>query len=256
MFDQIHALLGIKKEIPDAVGYDTYGPVIFPIPKEVSDLLPGTVIQMLEGIAVCGLHVDNYSEKIQKNVKVLYSGKFEYAPKIAFRRRDVAVKYEVSLEDKKIEIFEIPPNESVDIEFFNPGKEFGIDRVIVGDTQITKLMQKLAEAKRYPGRMRSELLLWLFVFLVFSFSVGAIFYAWKKTKEMNDVNSFFPNSSGCHPYIYENIIGHEAKLVRKVMQYPSSWRPIIFSLNKVQGLESLKLKDKVLLCDPGLDSDY
>jgi hypothetical protein len=255
MFDQINALLSIKKEIPDAVGYDTYGPVIFPVPKEVSDLLPGTVIQMLEGVAVFGLHVDNYSEKIQKNVKVLYSGKFEYAPKIAFRRRDVTVKYEVSLEDKKIEVFEIPPNESVDIEFFNPNKEFRIDRVIVGDTQITKLMQKLAEAKKYPGRMRAELLLYFFVFLALSFSVGAVFYAWKKSKEMDDVSSFFPKSSGCYPYIYENIVGHEAELIRKVMQYPSSWRPVIFSLNKVEDLESLKFKDKVLLCDPGSDSD-
>lgn len=250
MFDQISAFLSIRKEIPDAVGYDTYGPVVFSLPKEVSDLLPGSTIQMLEGVALFGLHVDNYSSKVQKNIKILYSGVFEYAPKITFRRRDVSVKFKVSLEDKQIEIFEIPPNESVDIEFFNPGERFNIDRIIVGSEQVTKLMQKLAEAKRYPGRARMEFLLYLFVVLAVSASACSVFYVWKKSKEMNEINSFFPKSAGCYPYIHENPVGDEARLARKIMQYPPLWRAFVFHLNKVDGIDDLKVKDKVLLCDP------
>ncbi|WP_263942695.1 hypothetical protein [Pseudomonas capsici] len=253
MLDQVSAFFSLKKEIPDAVGYDTYGPVVFPLPKEVLDLLSGTVIQALDSVAVFGVHVDNYSIKIQKDVRVLYSGDFEYAPKVAFRRREVEVKYKVNKEDKQIEIFEIPPDESVDIEFFNPNDGFLIERVIIGDSQVTPLMQKLAEAKKYPLRTRMEFLLYFFLVLAFLFSGFSCFYVWRNVEEAKQLNSLLPESQGCHPYVYDNSIGNEPKLVRKILQYQPLWREFVFSLNKVVSLDELKLKDKVVLCDPKID---
>ena len=60
MLDQLLAAVQLKKEIPDAIGYDTYGPIGFPaVPRELSNAMPDSVakeLKNLTGLKVAGKH--------------------------------------------------------------------------------------------------------------------------------------------------------------------------------------------------------
>jgi hypothetical protein len=249
LFDQIKAVLDLRKEIPDAVGYDIYGPIVFPLPLEIRDAIPQSIIQQINNLTLLSVRIDNYSSKTQRCIRVLFSGDWAFAPRFSFHRRDVKVKSEIRIEDKEIVLLEIPPNESVSIEIFNPSNGFSIEQVLLGDIEVTKLMQKLAEAKRYPKLARIKLFTYVIslVTVVTIFSVGLL--TWNRISEQRKIEAAHAGLLSCTPYIYANKTGNEAEVERKVQQAGPYLSGYIFYLNKVTSLNELKLKDELLLCD-------
>lgn len=250
MFDQIKAVLDIWKDIPGAVGYDTYGPVAFPLPLEIRDVIPQEVATKMDSLTLLSVRIDNYSSKTQRNVRILYSGDWAFSPRFSFRRRNINVNSEIRSEDKEILIHEIPPNESLSIKIFNPSNEFNVEQVLLGDVAITKLMQKLAEARRYPALAKLEFFTFALSLLAAVAVLPIALLMWNKFSEYNKIEAAHSGLLLCEPYIFENSVSHEAELERKMKQAGPSLSAYIFYLNKVASLEELKLKDELVLCDP------
>ena len=251
MLSTIQNILQLKKELPDAVGYDTYGPISFPIPKELQNSIDIENAK-LEFINITSIRIDNYSSKVQKDIRVLYSGGFLYEPVFKFRRRDVSVKFDINGDEKEIEIKEIPPNESVSIEIFYPSKGFDVIQVLSGENEITSLMQKLAEAKRYPEIARMKILTYTAAIAVLVLVATSGYFTWTKVKENNRINAAYSGFASCLPSIMENPPKNEKTLERKFNRLSSYWQNYILSSNKVFSLKELKLKDEVVWCEPKL----
>lgn len=249
MFDQLLSVVQLRKEIPDPVGYSVFGPFSFPVPVEIRAALPDPVSDVLRDITIIGFRIDNYSSKTQRNVRVLYSGSFSYSPAFSFHRRDVEVRAETKSEDKEIVLLEIPPNESVSIEFFNPTDQFGIEQVLIGDNEVTKTMQRLAEAKRFPRYTRLRLFVVLSVLVAIALTASVFSFAWEKKKERKLVSDAISGMFSCVPYVYFNSTDDEKTLERKFFQL-GVLSGFVLSLNKVSSLEELKQKDHVILCEP------
>jgi hypothetical protein len=194
--------------------------------------------------------IHNYSSKSQRNIRVLYSGDWAFAPRFSFHRRDINVKSEVRAEDKAILIHEIPPNESLSIELFNPSNEFNVEQVLLGDVAITKLMQKLAEAKRYPELAKLKFFTFALGLLAAVAVPSIALLTWNKFSEKHKIEAAHSGLLSCVPYIFANSVSHEAELERKMKQAGPHLSAYIFYLNKVASLEELKLKDELVLCDP------
>lgn len=250
MFDQILAATQLKKEIPYPVGYDVFGPISYPdIPVEIEKDISSSIVEKLDGLTHINLRIDNYSSKEQKNIRILFSGNYEYSPKFSFHRRAIDVEYEIHDKSKEIVLSRIPPNESVMVQFFNADQHFNIDQVLIGDSQITQFMQKLAEAKRYP-----QLFLAKFITLgSMLITIGAFgifgYFTWSNNQASKTINIAMDGFVSCRPYIFDNTPDKEKLLERKFNQL-GSWGNFVLSLNKVSSLDSLKLKDQVILCEP------
>lgn len=250
MLQQLIAIVQLKKELPDAIGYDTSSQTGYPsIPVEISGSILDATVEEIYNLSSLNLHIDNFSSKTQKNVRILFSGEYQYSPKFAFHRRDVAVKYEVKGSDKEIVISEIPPNESVLVKLFNPSQHFNIDQVLVGDNEVTKIMKKLAETKRYPEIARMK----VFTLGVAALTIGVIvatgYITWNQIRDSKIINSAHAGFSSCSPYVFENPPEKERTLERKFNQL-GVWGTFVLSLNKVSSLNELKLKDQVIFCEP------
>ncbi|MCQ3033671.1 hypothetical protein NLO88_23730 [Pseudomonas syringae] len=249
MLEQILTVVQLRKEIPDAVGYDTSGPVIFPVPQEIVNQLPGSAVQLLKGLSVFVLYIDNYSTKVQRELKILYSGGFEYTPKISYRRRNVDVKYRLNPTDKQIDIVEIPPNESVVLEFFYPSSNFKVEQVLIGDNQVTKLMQKLAEAKRFPDITRIKVLTNLFMIFALIAVASVGYLVWNSLSERRELEALLPKMSGCSTMLYDNRREDPLRYKEGFSSLSPYWKSFVLSLNDVQSEAELKLKSKIVLCD-------
>lgn len=245
MFNQIKAALDLRKEIPDAVGYDTYGPITFPLPQEIHSAIPQSIAQQLDDLTLISVRVDNYSSKTQRDIRVLFSGSWKFAPRFSFHRRDVEVKKNLIIKDKEIVLLEIPPNESVSIEIFNPSKEFRVEQVLIGDVEITKVMQKLAEAKRYPLVARLKLVTYLAAIAL----IAVIPFAVNRILDQRKIEAAHAGLLSCTANVFANKAGNEAELERKLQQAGPYLSSYIFFLNRVTSLTELRLKDEVILCD-------
>jgi len=249
LLNSVLTFLNIKKEIPDAFGYDVFGPVSYPIPEEFKQLLEANEV-FSEGLDLCFVRIDNYSSKLQKDVRILYSGDFEYRPSLTFHRRDVSVRYSIAEEEKEIVIEEIPPNESISIEIFNPTQDFQVDQILSGDHEITSLMQKLAEARRYPDLARMKLAsvcLMSFTTLVL---IATGYLAWGKIAESNRIEAAYSGFLSCTPSFVDNPPDYEKMLKRRFEQLDLIWQNNILSSNHVRTFDELKLKDEILWCEP------
>ena len=112
------------KNRPEAIGYEIFGPWSFPIPLEILTENSKSDKKTVADITISALRIDNYSNKSQNNVRILYTGGYGYPARLEFARRDARVEYEIKADSKEISINEIPPNESVEI-----GRASGRERV-------------------------------------------------------------------------------------------------------------------------------
>lgn len=249
LLSTIQNVLQLKKEVPDAVGYDTYGPISFPIPKEFQDSLKDNH-NKLGFIILTSIRIDNYSSKVQKSIRVLYSGDFSYQPVFKFHRRDIAVKFEIISNEKELVIDEIPPNESVSIEIFYPSNDFEVVQVLSGDNEITSLMQKLAEARRYPELARMKLIMYATLAVAAtSIPVGG-YFTWNKMQENARIEAAYSDFMSCSPSLMNNPPDNEKILERKFNNLDIYWQNYLLSSNKVHSLKELKLKDELIWCEP------
>lgn len=256
MFTQIKALLDIRKEAPDAVGYNTWGPISFPLPIEITEAIPESISNKISELICLHISIYNYSPKSQRDIRVLYSGDWEFSPKISFDRRETPVKFNINQEDKEIVINELPPNEAISIEVLNPHHDFKIDQVLLGDKQITKLMQKLAEAKRHPTLARLQLITVIALLSILASFSWAIFSLWRTTEEINSQDLEFSKLLGdsglCKLRIFENK-GTINDLAREFISPKQLSLEEALRLNKASSFEELQLKSKIILCDTKAD---
>lgn len=249
MFDQIKAIVDLRKDIPDAIGYDVSGPMRFPLPVELTETLPEDLFKRVSEISLLAVRVDNYSSQALRDVRVLFNGSWIFQPRVTFRRRDVRVQSEIRMDDKEIVIAELPPNESAYIEIFNP-VDFSVDQVLISGRAVTGTMQKLAEARRYPELARSMLAMYASVAVCAAALAAVAYVAWKKTSENRIIESAHAGFVSCSPYLFENGPAQDVILTRKFRQAGTLLEPYILAINKVHSLEELRIKDQVILCEP------
>ena len=83
----------LRKDIPDSIGYEIYSDNHFPIPRELREFIRNSEIYSLKSTLI---RIDNYSLKSKKNIRVIYSGNWEFSPDISYRRREgVDVNYKI-----------------------------------------------------------------------------------------------------------------------------------------------------------------
>ncbi len=246
MLSKLLTLIQLKKELPDAIGYDLFGPLSFPVPEELSSELS----ESLKSITILTLRIDNFSSKVQKNVKILFSGSFKYNPSLNFQRRDITVKYNIDNENKELIITEIPPNETIIVEFFNPTSAFEIEQLLVGENTITKLMQQLTEAKRYPSLTRLKFFISIMM-IILVIPTAWLFYKIESRNQNNQIiTNAFERVASCTPYVFDNPLENEKLLERKFKKLGKYWGNFVLSANKVTTFDELKIKDQVILCKP------
>ncbi|MEJ6475957.1 hypothetical protein [Pseudoalteromonas piscicida] len=170
MIGSLLTLIQLKKEVPDSVGFIDYGAMTTPYPKEVFEHLKSTGFKC-QKTCFCThmLEVFNDSTKIQRNIKVLYSGGFLLSPRLKFGRRETSVDFEIKDVSKEILIKEIPPKETIYIDIYEPTKKFSIYQVLVGDHQLTPWKNRVAEFRRSYLTLKGFI---FFVFLITFFSLS------------------------------------------------------------------------------------
>lgn len=249
MIDQALAAVQIFKELPDAVGYSTYGPIAFPLPEEISITSPASAGVSNNEVLLLGLNIYNQTSKVQENIRILFDGELELKPKLRLERRNIEPKFELFQDDKEIRIKSLPPNETLTISIFNPKDNFRIHQVLVGDKEVTQLMQKLAEIKKYPTLARLQLLTLLLAFAaVVGASVAGIAF-WKRWQEDKIISEATRGLASCNPYVFENP-PENAKLIERKVSQLGVYKHFVLFANKVESTEQLKQKDQVILCQP------
>lgn len=254
MFDQILSLIKIRQELPDAIGYAlTQKDHIFTLPEEISESCGEELAEVLHHLSCIYLSIDNYTNRVQKSIRVLLAGSSEFTPRVLFRRRSNRVIHEILSEENEILIHEIPPNESVYILFYNPDAKFGIEQILVGDKTITPAMRKLAEAKRYPELFRMKFMSVLMFFITTIFVIGAIsvvsYTLWNRHKIDQVMKDVYSDFSVCQNEIFYNSAEKEKELERRFKQLGTAGTTTLM-FNHVSSLDELKLKDIVILCVP------
>jgi len=243
-------IIGIFKELPEAVGYSVYGPVAFSLPKELKEVIGLSASKEIDTITSVYIQLDNFTNREITEISILYDGKFHYTPNVSFGRRDVRPIYEHNAEDKAFLITKLPPKESIHIEFFLDEDEFlAIDEVMTEGRLVTKWMQKVADMYRYPKLAIMSFFLFCFILLAFA-GLGWSLYT---TSSYNDnyriVNEAMSDWDACVPTPFINTIESE-KLLKRKFQQQSKYRYYIYKLNNVSSFEELKIKDMVILCEP------
>ena len=231
MFNQIKALVDLTKEVPDAVGYEIYGPWDFSLPAEIDTSLSQATSERLESLSQLFVEVANYTHKVQKDLRLQYRGNFGFKPQVSFRRREVPVKAELDYENKEIRIAEIPPNESVHVTVFNPSDGFSLEQVLIGDRAVTNAMRKLA-ARRSPAARKYRVILALVysVLLVAVVAVcGLLFFTWRQVQDNQKIAAASAGFESCSPYVYK-VQSFTDLITMRELAHPY-FRKIVLALN-------------------------
>ena len=243
----------LRKDIPDSICYEIYSDNHFTIPRELREFIRNSEIYSLKSTLI---RIDNYSLKSKKNIRVIYSGNWEFSPDISYRRREgVDVNYKIIDKDKEIIIDEILPNESVYIFLYNTSSKFVIDQILFDDSEVTKTMQLLTEIKRYPELFKLKIytfILCLLSVVTLIMTGGSIYFIYDRYNMVerhqamiddiaNSINSKF---DGCYIQVYETKKPsfEDAYNKNKWSEYET------LKFNKVSNTDELKAKQEVVLC--------
>lgn len=249
--DQLLAMAQLRKMLPAAIGWKFYGPFSFSIPDEI---IASTASESDTTFSVSGVIIYNYSGASKAELRILYTGSFEFKPKIYYNRRSAPVKWKHDTENSEFIVYDVPPNEHVNIELFNVTKNFTIDQVLVDGQLITELMNKRALSRAYPasGWMKA-LLLGAFILCATTTSVVAykLYDNYQKRQDYELLYGEPDGYSGCKVYIFDNQPGQSSRdaLIRKINQIEERL-PEILARNKVTFISELYDLDRVVLCEP------
>ncbi|MEE4575043.1 hypothetical protein V2L07_19895 [Pseudomonas alliivorans] len=251
MFDQLLAMVNLGEKLPEAVGWELFGPCRLSFPEEILEALKDEVESPY---SVAALFVYNYSGVSKSEIRVLYSGSFDFRPKISYGRRDVPVKWKHDIDKSEFIFYETPPNEKIEIELFNIYRSFSVDQVLVDGKLVTKFMSKRAMARVYPTPkwIRASLIgapILCAAILAMTAYTG---YAVYKQRLDNELLYGVPSGySGCAPYMFDNPPGESAKeaLTRKIKKL-RPWMQFLLAKNKVSSESELYDLDRIVLCTP------
>lgn len=254
MFDQLLAMVNLGEKLPEAVGWEFVGPYRLSFPEEIVEALKGEVDSTYTAAA---LLVYNYSGVSKSEIRVLYSGSFEFRPKTSYGRRDVPVKWKHDIDNSEFVFYEVPPNENIEIELFDIDQGFSVNQVLVEGKLVTEFMSKRAMARVYPTPkwIRASLIgapILCAAVLAMSAYTG---YAVYKQRLDNEFLSGVPSGySGCSPYMLDNPPGESAKeaLTRKIKKL-GPWMHFLLAKNKVSSVSELYDLDRIVLCTPDAD---
>lgn len=254
MIDQMLSLIKIRQELPDAIGYAlTEENHIFSLPDEITDSCDKELKEKLSHLSCVYLRIDNFTNEVQKFIRVLLAGSSEFTPRILFRRRSNRATHEILSEENEIIIHEIPPNDSIYIIFYNPDNKFSIEQILVSDKSITPMMQKLAAAKRDPEIARLKFLAVFLIIIAILVSIGSIpmigYALWNRHETDQIMKDAFSGIPLCQSEIFNNSAEKEKELERRIKQLGSASSTTLL-MNHVSSLDELKLKDNVILCVP------
>ncbi|GAA5631402.1 hypothetical protein Acal02_02032 [Acinetobacter calcoaceticus] len=242
----ILSLLKLKKELPEAIGYELSEEIII-LPNEIIKLMKAKDQTSLLWISRIIIH--NYTNILKKDIKILYHGNMRYDPLFYFKDRDVSVLYEINLENKEIIIHDIPPNESVYIFIYseNQSEKFIVNQILVENSKITKQMNNRVQLKKYPWLYRHTLLMIITIIL----SIGGIIFSgftlstrYIENKKLDDI---YAEYESCSNRFFEYT---DPNMERKFRQMNEMWKQYNLKINKVNSLDELKLKDEIVLCLP------
>ena len=240
-------ILQLLKDLPDPVSYSVFGPIVFPIPKNFSN----NQTTNFHEISILGLTIDNCSSKVQQNIRILYSGNFEYEPKIEFKQRDIEVEYSIDRNKKEIIIEEIPPSECIYISFFNVDEDFKINNIVIKNKAITKPMQILAEAKNI---LKYKFFWNVFILIIIAvvISMFSFYTIWSTQKEQEYIVAALSPFGTCNAYIFYNKPKEEKlfELEKRFNSLDYSLQDFILTINRVSTFSELKNKEKIILCEP------
>lgn len=251
MFDQLLAMVNLGEKLPEAIGWEFFGPHRLSFPEEILEALKGE-IESPYSAAVLSIY--NYSGVSKSEIRVLYSGSFEFRPKISYGRRGVPVKWKHDIDNSEFVFYETPPNEKIEIELFNIYRGFSVDQVLVDGKLVTKFMSKRAMARVYPTPkwVRASLIGGPILCAAVLAMTAYICYAVYNQRLENELLSGAPPGySGCAPYILDNPPGESAKevLKRKIIKL-GPWMQFLLAKNKVSSESELYYLDRVVLCTP------
>lgn len=254
MLDQILSMIKIRQELPDAIGYTlSQENHIFTLPEEVIESCSEELAEVLHDLSCIYLRIDNYTNRVQKSIRVLLAGSSEFTPRVLFRRHSNRVTHEILSEENEILIYEIPPNESIIIIFYNPDAEFSIEQILVSDKTITPTMRKLAEVKRDPGLFRFKFIVGLMLFICIIVVTGCLsvlgYTLWNRHNTDQIMKDALSDFSMCQNEIFYNSTEKEKELERRFRQLGTAGTTTL-TINHVSSLDELKLKDIVILCVP------
>ncbi|MEE4698605.1 hypothetical protein V2K91_25510 [Pseudomonas alliivorans] len=254
MFNQLLAVVNLGEKLPEAIGWEFVGPYRLSFPEEILEALESDV----DSTYIAGaLLVYNYSGVSKSEIRVLYSGSFEFRPKVSYGRRDVPVKWKHDIDNSEFVFNEVPPNEKIEIELFNIYQDFSVDQVLVDGKLVTEFMSKRAIAKVYPAPkwLRASLIgapILCAAILAMSAYTG---YAVYKQRLDNEFLYGVPSGYlGCAPYMFDNPPGESTKeaLTRKIKKL-GPWMQFLLAKNKVSSVSELYDLDRIVLCTPDAD---
>lgn len=249
--DQLLAFAQLRQMLPAAIGWKFYGPLSVSIPDEIVESAANAshILHTVSGVVVY-----NYSGASKAELRILYSGDFEFRPKVSYDRRSAPVKWKHDRENSEFVIYDVPPNENVCIELFNIRQGFSIDQVLVDGNLITEFMNKRALSRAYPASgWINALLFGSFAMCVTALAALAynLYDNHIKSQDYELLYGVPEGYSACRPYIFENQPGEKSRdlLTRKINQI-EIWLPEILARNKVTFTSELYDLDRIVLCEP------
>lgn len=255
MFDQLLAMVNLGEKLPEAVGWRFVGPCGLSLPEEVLEALDEAQVEMDSSYTGSALVVYNYSGVSKSEIRVLYSGGFEFRPKVSYGRRNVPVKWEHDSKNNEFIFYDTPPNEKIEIELFNVYRGFSVDQVLVDGRLITEFMNKRALVRAYPELHFSKAM--IIGFFVLCAAVTLVFgyagYAIYKRNQDNELLSEIPvGFSRCTLSVYDNPPGEISReaLARKIKKMEPWMKQILLAKNNVASEVELYDLDRVVLCIP------
>ncbi|MFT0182919.1 hypothetical protein ACMSIO_21100 [Pseudomonas benzopyrenica] len=255
MFDQLLALVNLGEKLPEAIGWSYDGPYKTSLPEEFLTEISDSITRDQRHLLCSYLTIYNYSGQSKSEVRILYSGEFRFKPIIFYQRRKALVKWDHNEDNKEITIFDVPPNESVNITLCWPYNDFRVDQVLVDDKLITELMKRRALARAYPELQTS---IWAIAISALLLAAGFCvliylgYLVYGRYQDQKLLEQATDGVVGCTLSIYENPPNPAAKemLNRKIKKLEPWMVSLVLKKNNVYSIEDLHDLDKIILCSP------
>lgn len=243
MLGTLLKILSLEKEYPPIHFFHI--PLLgYPIPKELSEKLDDEIF----GLYVEIFGIDNLSNKVQRNIRIVVSSKLNYSPIVEGSKLGRNIKWVYDKERSEIFIGEIDPKDSVYVSLFPAEANVGSKnkpKIIINDMLLTKSSELHGFARKNPKFS-------FFMVLMITACVGLLYASYEaisKRPTSDDygyINSRLSGFVACSPYVI-NQNDSEVSLEDEIRK--SKWPvPAIAQINEVSDISDLKTLDKVILC--------
>lgn len=243
----------VAKDSPDPVNVQYEPPSPNLLPKELHKQAK------TDGFFTSQLWIENLSKRTLEDVRINLTSPIRYDPIVRTNKPHGEVSYEYVPKTYELKVDRIDPGESVRATFFpeiDSIGAFGKPQILVGNRELSQLMETFGFYKKYPSFLRSYILsIFAAVFGVVAAitSVGVTGYVM-----LQDNEYLFPNSDavlmkqatdrmkgfGC-PHRVGTVTNDLKRQVMNTFGYPNA----ILQINGVNSEEELWKKEKIVFID-------